>query len=156
MASKKRQSDTSAGNFIPPREAPKKSAPTSDWYDLLINGGYDKMEDIPPQFHGSARIGLSYLKEHKDEMIGLGESAFLELFSMLSTGARGKARDLFVRTKLGPDGLIALMETNNEQLHKATIESEKFSAQFNAFLSTVGDFGIRIIRTLLEGQLNKK
>jgi len=128
----------------------KPDTENRDWYDLLILKGAVKATTIPPQFQGTARIGLAYLKDHKEDLVSLGEAGFGELFNLLSSGAKGKARDLYVQTKMGPDALIAAMSSNNKDLAKAVAKQETTTAQFNALIEALGNLGVRIIRGLLK------
>lgn len=123
----------------------------TDWLDALLAEGQENTAKLPPQMQGEARVALAYVAEHKDAFVGMGKAGFSEVVSLLASGAKGKAREAYIRTKLGPDGLIALMMENNEAMGAATARSKEAEQQFYDFLKALGVAGISVLRRILLG-----
>lgn len=139
----------------PVPEPPKEY--TGDWYDKLIDKARDEYEEkLPHQLHQVTEETLDYLKKHKSDMIDLGEEGFQRIIDLFAGGYKSKAKDEFIRTKLGPDGLIAAMKKSNDAMEKAAVDSAKFEAQFNAFLKAVGNIAVNALKTLLFSQTGIK
>jgi len=138
-----------------PKEKPAAKKEDPGWYDAMLKEGEKKAEDLPPQLKGHAKVALNYLKDHKEDLFDLGKAGLDEFLNLLSSGAKGKARDHFIRTKLGPDGLIAAMKENNEALKEATIKRATFEAQATEFLKTLGNLAVNVLRSLVVGELAK-
>lgn len=123
----------------------------SDWMGKLLVKGKENLDKVPPQMRGSARIALAYVEENKTDFIDLGEQGFAELLGLLCSDAKGKARDHYIRTQLGPDGLIVCMMDTNVALEEAVTKAKKCEQQFYAFLNVVGGLGVNLLRSLLLG-----
>ena len=96
-------------------------------------------------------MALAYVKEHKEDFVDLGEAGFTELLNLLGAGAKNKAREHFIRTKLGPDGLIAMMQENNKAMQAAVEQKAKLEDQFISFLAHIGTIGVNLLRVSLLG-----
>lgn len=123
----------------------------ADWLDAMLAEGRENTAKLPPSMQGDARVALAYVEEHKADFVGMGKVGFSEVVSLLASGARGKARDEYIRTQLGPDGLIAVMMENNAEMGEATARMKRAEEQFYDFLKALGVVGISLLRRVLLG-----
>jgi hypothetical protein len=120
-----------------------------DWYDKLMGKAGDACQELPDNIQPIAADALKYMTDNKSMFLDLGEEAFKELFNFLGGGEKAKARDHFIRTKLGPDGLIALMKKNNALMKESMEKRAGFEVMFMEFLKVVGKYGLNLLKTLL-------
>ena len=120
-----------------------------DWVGDMLAKVKGTLGTLPPQTQGHVRVAITYLEEHSADIVGLGKRGFLELLNLVSVGAQNEAREHYIRTQLGPDGLIALMTANTEEMGTAYAKAKQAEAQFWAFIYGVGALGLRLLRAII-------
>jgi len=137
-----------------PRVEPKvKGDPKGDWYDKLVAKAADQSKTLPAKLQGPVDDGLAFLVDYKDDLLDLGEDAFGQVVDLLGSGKKNEARVVFIKTKLGPEGLIAEMKRSTKAMLKATEKRASFDAKFNAMVTAASTFAFNVLKTLLFSEL---
>jgi hypothetical protein len=122
---------------------------TENTFDALMKEAEKQVKMMPNQTKSYAEEGIDFLKKHKGELVGLGKEGLSRFLHLLGLGEKAQARDHYIKTKLGPDELIALMSKNAEEIAAAADKKKEFNEQANAFLVGLSRFTYRIVAGLL-------
>jgi hypothetical protein len=134
----------------PPKEEPPKEKSLGDgWYDKILDMASGKLKDLPDPLEDAGGKAIDYFKENKADFINMGEELFERFIGFFSNGQKGKAKDLFIKSQLGPDDLIAAMRKSTAAMKKGTEKRNRLEEAANRFISLLTSLGCNVIKSLV-------